>query len=537
MKQYLDLCKQVLETGIRKPNRTGVDTIGIHGAMMKFDLSEGFPAVTTKQLYWKACFAEMLGFLRGYDNARQFRSLGCNVWDANSEAPYWTNRIYAKRDGDLGRIYGVRWRRWANWGTKPCNATPTDNSCKYTHDAQALVDADLSHNKSEIVGKIFKSTKCGQFKVVREDRPYTGEHLIFDVQFLATGTIVTDCQKGSILLGNIKDPYAVTVAGVGAVGIPQNRELANLLDPTWRDMLYRCYWHGRDNNKWYENASIDPRWLLFENFVADFKQIPRWELKQAFPDLYSLDKDFSGSHTYSYRTCRWSSKVEQAVNSTQVPCFIATDPKGVQHIGKGSRVFAEEHALSAGMVKACVNGTSKGHKGWSFERVGNDFYYSEVDQLREIVAKLLLGVDDRRLIMHGWHPAELEQQALPVCHAWYQFGVEGHKLNLSMYQRSCDMPLGVPFNIAGASLLLSLVARITGLMPGTFTHFLHDVHVYVNQTELLKKQLQRTPHKLPTLRITPAIQRLEDLETWANNDCFALDNYTHDEPIPYPFAV
>src|SRR3990167_9747081 len=83
MKQYQEICKKAL-AGTLKKNRTGVDAVGYHGDMMKFNLSDGFPLLTTKQMAWKSCFAEMLGFLRGYDNAAQFRAIGCNVWDANA---------------------------------------------------------------------------------------------------------------------------------------------------------------------------------------------------------------------------------------------------------------------------------------------------------------------------------------------------------------------------------------------------------------------------------------------------------------------
>lgn len=281
MKQYLDLCKEMLANGVRKQNRTGVDTIGIQGAMMKFNMDDGFPAVTTKKLYWKSCFAEMLGFLRGYDSARQFRSLGCKVWDANAnENETWLSNPHRKRTDDLGSIYGVQGRRW------------------YNH------------------------------------------------------------------------------------------------------------------------------------------------------------------HT-----------------------------KGV------------------------------------------------IDQLAPIIDDLSRGVDNRREIVSYWNPAEMDHMALPPCHLLYQFGIQAHRLNLSMYQRSCDMPLGVPFNIAGYAWLLNVIARVTGLTPGTFTHFLHDVHAYVDQVPLLKEQIEREPHDLPELEIAPAVHTLEDLETWVHPDCFELKNYTHHPAIAYPFTV
>jgi thymidylate synthase len=297
MKQYLDLCQRVLDEGVIKPNRTGVNTIGIHGAMMQFDLRDGFPAVTTKKLAYKSCFAEMLGFLRGYDNAAQFRELGCKVWNANAnENKQWLGNPYREGEDDLGRIYGVQARDWRG------NARP-------------------------------------------------------------------------------------------------------------------------------------------------------------------------GHTTY-------------------------------------------------------------------------------VDQLAGVVRDLSDGIDNRREIVTHWNPAEMNQMALPPCHLLYQFGIQpAHDimtmtgrgdesvLNLSMYQRSCDLPLGVPFNIAGYAWLLSVIAKITGHRAGVFTHFLHDVHIYENQIEDMKEQLKREPLSSPTLAISPGLETLADLETMASPGDFQLLNYEHHPAIKYAFAV
>ena len=281
MRQYLDLCKKVLDHGKRRPNRTGVDTLYIHDEMMKFDLSEGFPLVTTKKLLYRASFAEMLGFLRGYDNAVKFRSLGCRVWDANAnDNEQWLNNPKRKGTDDLGRIYGVQARNWRSI--------------------------------------------------------YTPE---------------------------------------------------------------------------------------------------------------------------------------------------------------------------------------------------------PVDQLKKVVEDLLQGIDNRREIVTHWNPAETHLMALPPCHMLYQFGIDGDRLNLCMYQRSCDMPLGVPFNIAGYAWLLSVIAHITGFRPGVFTHFLHDVHIYVNQVDGMREQVEREPLRLPMLQINPRLQTLEDLETVAGPDDFAILGYQSHPAIKYPFAV
>lgn len=279
MKTYLDLCNKVLEKGIRKTNRTDFDHFGYTGDMMKFDLSEGFPAVTTKKLAFKSVVAEMLCFLRGYNNSLDFNSMGCKVWDENANADYWLNNPnHSGKEGDLGRIYGVQARDWK--------------------------------------------------------------------------------------------------------------------------------------------------------------------------------------------------------------------------AGEGS-----------------------------------------IDQLKKVVDDLSQGIDNRREIVTHWNPAELNEMALPPCHLLYQFGIQGDRLNLSMYQRSCDVPLGIPFNIAGYAWLLSVIAHITNLKVGEFTHFMHDIHIYENQIEIMKEQVEREPYYLPELWINPDIKSLEDLETWVTPNDFVLQGYTHHPHINYPFAV
>lgn len=113
MKQYLDLIRTVLDSGTIQENRTGVRTISLPGAMMRFDLAEGFPAITTKKLAFKTAIGELVGFLRAYKSAADFRALGCKVWDQNAnENKQWLENPYRTQPDDLGDIYGVQWRQW-----------------------------------------------------------------------------------------------------------------------------------------------------------------------------------------------------------------------------------------------------------------------------------------------------------------------------------------------------------------------------------------------------------------------------------------
>lgn len=163
-----------------------------------------------------------------------------------------------------------------------------------------------------------------------------------------------------------------------------------------------------------------------------------------------------------------------------------------------------------------------------------------IDQLKNVVEDLKAGRDNRREIVTHWNPAEMDEMALPPCHLLYQFGLrgDGETLDLTMYQRSCDLPLGAPFNVAGYSWLLHVIARITYKRPGVFTWMGHDIHIYSNQIALMNEvQLNREPMPLPTLSMDPNITSLEDLETWVTPEHFRLDNYRHHEAIAYPFSV
>lgn len=159
----------------------------------------------------------------------------------------------------------------------------------------------------------------------------------------------------------------------------------------------------------------------------------------------------------------------------------------------------------------------------------------EIDQLATVVNKIRNRVDDRRLIVTHWNPAELDQMALPPCHLLYQFGIIEDVLHLSLYQRSADIPLGVPFNIASYSLLLKLIAEMTGLKVGTFSHTIQNAHVYEDQLEPLYTQLERLPKPSPKLYV-PKVKSLECLETWVKVEDFVVCDYSPHPAIQFPFA-
>ena len=131
-----------------------------------------------------------------------------------------------------------------------------------------------------------------------------------------------------------------------------------------------------------------------------------------------------------------------------------------------------------------------------------------VDQLRWLLEEIQRNPMSRRLIITGWNPAEAAQVALPPCHTLFQFYVQDGELSCQLYQRSADIFLGVPFNIASYSLLTMMIAQVSGLQPGEFVHTIGDAHLYNNHLEQARLQLTRTPRPLPTLRLNPAVRDL-----------------------------
>lgn len=320
MKQYQELLREILENGVRQPNRTGIDTLSIPGAMLKFDLDKGFPAVTTKKLAFKSVVGELVGFLRASRNAADFRSLGCKVWDQNAnENKQWLENPYRVGDDDLGSVYGVQWRQWPGF---------------------KLIDLGMDEQIADATNKGYSQ---------------------------------------------------IAVTSEGTVGV----------------------------------------------------------------------------------------------------------------------------------------------------------FYKAIDQLRTCLDTIVNNPNDRRILFHGWNLAQLDEMALPPCHLLYQFlpNPSTRELSLCLYIRSNDMFLGSPFNVAEASMLLSLVARLTGYTPRWFTCFIGDSHIYANHLDQVKEQLSRVPYPLPKLVINdrvPEFDRDGYHPEWLNliePSDFGLEGYLHHDSIKADMAV
>jgi len=156
-----------------------------------------------------------------------------------------------------------------------------------------------------------------------------------------------------------------------------------------------------------------------------------------------------------------------------------------------------------------------------------------IDQIANLVRDIRANPDSRRLIVTAWNPADVPKMALPPCHCLFQFYVANGKLSCQLYQRSADIFLGVPFNIASYALLTMMLAQVTGLRPGEFVHTLGDAHLYLNHLDQAREQLTRKPYALPTMRLNPAVKNIFDFKY----EDFKLETYHAHPTIKAEIAV
>ncbi|MGY1488353.1 thymidylate synthase [Methylobacillus pratensis] len=156
-----------------------------------------------------------------------------------------------------------------------------------------------------------------------------------------------------------------------------------------------------------------------------------------------------------------------------------------------------------------------------------------IDQISQVIEAIKRNPDSRRLIVSAWNVADVDKMKLPPCHAFFQFYVADGKLSCQLYQRSADIFLGVPFNIASYALLTMMVAQVCGLKLGDFVHTLGDAHIYLNHLEQVREQLSREPYPLPAMRINPDVK---DIFAFHFED-FTLENYQSHPAIKAPVAV
>ena len=460
---YEDALRQIMGSGIDRGDRTGTGTRSLFGLQMRWDLNEGFPLVTTKQVFTKSTIDELLWFISGGTNTDGLMESTKKWW-----APW------ARADGELGPIYGEQFRASAWW-----------------HDVTPMIFQPPAIEKKE--GLAFGVGDLGSYRLPSGPSG-PGEH--GDVTMLKT---------------------------------------------VWREMLRRCY---HDKCKSYagyggKGVHVDPEWLLFDNFYRDAKLLPGWFMKKEYPDDMSLDKDIKlASNRYSRQTCIWAGREEQGFNLSNSNPFSALNPDGERVIFASIGEMNRQTSANVSAVHRCLTGKLQTHHGWSkFTYLqmedGKVRRFRRVDQIKQLIASLKHNPEGRRHVINLWSTPAMDVAELPCCHgSLIQFWVAENKLSCQMYQRSADMLIGVPVNIASYSLLTHMVAQQCDLGVGEFIWTGGDCHVYSNHFDQVRLQLGREAYPRPTLELNKAASIFE----YQLSDV-AFKNYQHHPAIKGEVAV
>ena len=513
MKQYHDLLKHVMDNGTDRSDRTGTGTRSVFGYQMRFNLQDGFPLMTTKKVYWKGVVYELLWFLKGDTNTKYLVDHNVHIWDE------WANE-----NGDLGPVYGAVWRYApAHKLDEPDMKVVEIRQDKYADFKEPEI---VWHEKIECDLNTKDIWAVGVVK--------TSPNKIYKVQ-TKTGFVGEISRPNWRNLKRLDkfDGYAKTVAGVGFLGNKVNH--SERVYELWFNMMSRCYNKKHPCYKMYggKGVTVSPIWHSFERFVKTISTVPMYPYWVNGNLQYELDKDYFGSNVYSPNTCVFIPKKMNAYLSGDVVEYDNITYPSIQNFA--NRIDMPSTTVSEyirrGVVKNEIDFSKvKKIEAPSGHLIRPVFYY---DQIADVIKNIKNNPTSRRHIVCSWNPDLVDKQALPPCHAMFQFYVANGELSCQLYQRSCDVFLGLPFNIASYSLLTHMIAKMSGLKVGEFVWTGGDIHIYHNHFDQVREQLSREPRSLPRLEINKLYSNIEDYD-YCN---FGLYDYNPHPTIKAPIAV
>lgn len=549
-KEYLKMVQYILENGDWKDNRTGVQTLSVFGYQMRFDLSDGsIPLLTTKKMHIRSIIHELLWYLMGTGDITYLHDNNVTIWNE-----------WADNYNQLGPVYGVLWRAFPPEPYyKPINIKQVIDN---THTRSWMTSPPTRMKSGKHTGKICTNIQNLSYQIMGLDG--TCENGIYKTQntytimFEVSGWCKPHVSTTQVLKGNFVDQSLPSVYGVGILGDYRNKQETKenkQLRRIWENMISRCY---NENDIAYEThggrgVRVCNRWLVLSDFIHDVKQLPNWfVVKRNVFNGFVLDKDYYGDNQlYHPDTCAWISKehnnmyrrdakpIEIITETSHL--YFPTESAAAKHIGTTPVAI---RSRTSGKVQSNYNGSTitefKDPK--LVIRMPH-----HVDQIRQLVHMLKTLPNSRRLMLTSWHPGVLPDesiapcvnatrgmQALPPCHFQIQCYVANGKLSMILNQRSCDVGLGVPFNIVQYSLLLRMLAHVTDLQPGEFIWNGGDVHIYQDHiTDKLELQLTREPYESPTFEFARPIN---DIDSFQFND-FIIKGYTSHDKIDMKVAV
>lgn len=528
MQEYLDLVRDVLENGSDRLDRTGIGTKALFGAQLRFDLRNGFPLVTTKKVHFKSVVTELIWFLQADTNTEFLEKNKIDIW-----------REWQDDGGELGRVYQAQWLDWLPSPTKVVKVIPR----VVPQPPIKPMNPVITHLDPTIE---IKSSTYGDYYIVpnsQRSASFGGRmRPVVTIQFIQTGykeEIRKDCADD----GRVRDPFFPKVYGKGFLGQkfnePMNRETKNL-HKVWEAMLQRCYSPAFSQYKDYgaRGIYVAEEWLNFSVFCKEVKGLPNWYRKKRNLEAYSLDKDYYGSNCYSSSTCVWLSHRHNTLYTSRSgqPFKVTNIKTGISSTEISAKDAANKYSLDSRYFWKKID-SGKPYKGYMLESIKDSkhlYRYSlPINQMEELIHLLKNNPNSRRQVVIAWNPGELTEMALPPCHMFFQCFVDNGFLDLQMYQRSADMMLGVPFNIASYALLTHMLAQVCGLQPRYFIHTFGDYHIYTNHFDGAREQLKRDPRPLPKLVLNPEIKNIFDFKL----EDIKLEDYNPHPKISFEVAV
>lgn len=324
----------------------------------------------------------------------------------------------------------------------------------------------------------------------------------------------------------VKQSYAGYVAG--------ESEVLDMLFSTWKPLMQRCYRKANSNYPYYggRGVYVCDEWHNFMTFAEDVQLLDGWKQKLNDRAGFQLDKDIKGNgFVYSPEVCSWVSKSQNMRARNQKTYLLSSNVDGEVIRVADPTAFREAHGISQGNFDSMLRGDRKSAGGWSLMKVDDPFV--GVDQMQELVDGIKTDPYSRRHIVNAWNVGQIEDMALPPCHTMFQCYVHTDgTLDLQLYQRSSDMFLGLPFNIAQYALLQRIIAELTGKEPGKLHITIGDAHIYSNHFEQVGEQLGREPKSAP--KLTMGVPN--DLDDLKVSD-FQLIGYDPHPTIKAPVAI
>lgn len=544
MQTYKNFLHDILTKGTLKDDRTGTGTISLFGPQMEFDLSKGFPLVTTKKMFTKAMIAELLWFLEGSTDERRLAEIQygkhrkeligkTTIWtenaDAQGKALGYTNNGLVK---ELGPVYGANWRQYGGFleTTHLVGRIEATDSVWSLRDHQDLIDVIPSSNPK--VGTIRESKLASKYKVIA----YYKETATYSIQFLDTHAVYHNVGRRSVDKNSIEDGFKASIYTVGKLGYYKGKkesEVNKRLRRTWENMLSRCY---SPLDKSYSRNQKDgiivcSRWHVLSNFITDMEKTPGYRQFKENRETIVLDKDYYGKNIYHPDTSVLIPANHNRKYRDDTPGYkYSTDEETIYFCSTQEVIYYFARLGIKVSQESLLNGVVQ-----NVDVVTNGYvrYKLPVDQIAEVIKSIKTTPDGRRHIVSAWNPETLDHVALPSCHTMFQFYVANGKLDCKLYQRSADAFLGVPFNIGSYALLTMMIAQVCSLKPGRFIHTFGDAHIYKNHLNQVNEQLLREPTELPTMLIDPTITSIDDFTM----DSFKLEGYLPHPSIKAPMAV